>query len=164
MALRLALDILDVPRVTPIAAILAANAPALASHPVGNYVVQHLLAIPAEKEEWREEVIGEVLARLRGSFVELSKQKYSSNVVEKAVADSAVMGRREVFEELLEVSAIAQLLENHFGTYVLQKTLQSLKPEERRKVGAEVQSSFYMMGGRGTSLLSKWKQIMSRIA
>ena len=114
MALRLALDILDSPRGRPLALQLAADAPALSRHPVGNYVVQHLLSRPAG-DTWREEVFAEVVCGLRGSFVELSKQKYSSNVVERAVADSAVAGRREVFEELLRVSWNLCAPENHAG-------------------------------------------------
>ena len=163
MALRLALDILDSPRGRPLALQLAADAPALSRHPVGNYVVQHLLSRPAG-DTWREEVFAEVVRGLRGSFVELSKQKYSSNVVERAVADSAVAGRREVFEELLRVSAIVQLLDNHFGTYVLQKTMQAIHPEERRRVDMEVRKSESMLGTRGNCLLAKWKLIMSRCA
>lgn len=69
---------------------------------------------------------------------------------------------RAIFDELLAIPAILQLLDNHFGTYVLQKTLQSLQAVELKKVDVEVRSSKLVNGGHGVSLLNKWKQIMNR--
>ena len=82
-----------------------------------------------------------VLSQLAGHYVELSKQKYSSNVVEKSIVNSKMLGSRAVYDELLEPSAIVQLLENHFGTYVLQKTLQTLSKEELKSVDEEVRGT-----------------------
>ena len=109
-----------------------------------------------------ESFIRGVLARLQGHYVELSKQKYSSNVVEKSIANSVLLDDRAIFDELLAIPAILQLLDNHFGTYVLQKTLQSLQVVELKKVDVEVRSSKLVNGGHGVSLLNKWKQIVIR--
>ena len=104
-----------------------------------------------------------VLNHLQKHYVELSKQKYSSNVVEKSIANSVLLGDETIFDELLAIPAILQLLENHFGTYVLQKTLQSLKVEELKKVDAEVRGCKAMNGSHGSSLLNKWKQILNKV-
>lgn len=103
-----------------------------------------------------------VLSQLAGHYVELSKQKYSSNVVEKSIVNSKMLGSRAVYDELLEPSAIVQLLENHFGTYVLQKTLQTLSKEELRRVDAEIRTHRLVLNGHGANLLNKWKQILSK--
>lgn len=177
MVLRLCYDLVDIGRKTQIADDIILHARELAVDPVGNYVVQHVLCIPktwvyddsftdsapeAELEKYRSFVRG-VLNHLQKHYVELSKQKYSSNVVEKSIANSVLLDDRAIFDELLAIPAILQLLDNHFGTYVLQKTLQSLKVEELKKVDAEVRGCKAMNGSHGSSLLNKWKQILNKV-
>ena len=177
MVLRLCYDLVDIGRKTQIADDIILHARELAVDPVGNYVVQHILCIPdrymimelvssSESKEVKtksESFIRGVLNRLQGHYVELSKQKYSSNVVEKSIANSVLLGDETIFDELLAIPAILQLLDNHFGTYVLQKTLQSLKVEELKKVDAEVRGCKAMNGSHGSSLLNKWKQILNKV-
>ena len=103
-----------------------------------------------------------VLSQLAGHYVELSKQKYSSNVVEKSIVNSKMLGSRAVYDELLEPSAIVQLLENHFGTYVLQKTLQTLSKEELKSVDEEVRGTRAVVG-HGAGIMNKWRQILNRV-
>ena len=98
-----------------------------------------------------------VLGVLKGHYIELSKQKYSSNVVEKSIVNSAQLGEKEVYEELLDVQAIVQLLENYFGIFVLQKTLQSLATEEVRKLDEEVRAEC------PAGLLNKWRVIVNKV-
>ena len=119
-------------------------------------------ATSKEKERFREFIRG-ILANLQNHYVELSKQKYSSNVVEKSIANSILLDDHAIFDELLKLTSISQLLDNHFGMYVLQKTLQSLSAEELKKVDEEVRSSKMMSGsGHGAILYTKWKQIATR--
>ena len=144
---------------------------------MGIYVVQLVVCVDYTYEmmEWlsysdakevkmkSESFIRGVLSRLQGHYVELSKQKYSSNVVEKSIANSVLLKDNTIFDELLAIPAILQLLENHFGTYVLQKTLQSLDGEELKKVDTEVRNCKAMNGSHGSSLLNKWKQILNKV-
>lgn len=177
MVLRLCYDLVAVDKKAAIARDIIAHAHDLAVDPVGNYVVQHVLSVP-EEWAWCGEVtasateaegaiyrgfIEGVLGQLAGHYVELSKQKYSSNVVEKSIVNSKLLGSPSIFEELLEPGAIVQLLENHFGTYVLQKTLQTMSREEVKRVDAEVRGNRVAMGSHGGNLLNKWKQILSRV-
>lgn len=116
-----------------------------------------------EDQERHKDFIRGILANLQNHYVELSKQKYSSNVVEKSIANSLLLQDHTIFEELLKISSISQLLDNHFGTYVLQKTLQSLSAEELKKIDSTVRASRMGTGnGHGTSLYNKWKQIITR--
>lgn len=103
-----------------------------------------------------------VLSQLASHYVELSKQKYSSNVVEKSIVNSKMLGSRAIYDELLEPSAIVQLLENHFGTYVLQKTLQTLSKEELKSVDEEVRGTRAVVG-HGAGIMNKWRQILNRV-
>ena len=177
MVLRLCYDLVDIDRKAQIANDIIAHARELAVDPVGNYVVQHVLCIPktyelknsfmarapeSELERYKSFVRG-VLSHLQKHYVELSKQKYSSNVVEKSIANSVLLDDRAIFDELLAIPASLQLLDNHFGTYVLQKTLQSLQAVELKKVDVEVRSSKLVNGGHGVSLLNKWKQILNKV-
>ena len=118
-------------------------------------------ATEEETRTYREFIEG-VLSQLAGHYVELSKQKYSSNVVEKSIVNSKMLGSRAVYDELLEPSAIVQLLENHFGTYVLQKTLQTLSKEELKSVDEEVRGTRAVVG-HGAGIMNKWRQILNRV-
>lgn len=102
-----------------------------------------------------------VLKELSGHYIELSKQKYSSNVVEKSIVNSAQLGDHTIYDELLDFPAIMQLLDNHYGIYVLQKILQSLSSNELFELDGKVKESF-QGGNWNTSLLNKWKQILNK--
>ena len=105
-----------------------------------------------------------VLGVLKGHYIELSKQKYSSNVVEKSIVNSAQLGEKEVYNELLEIQGIMQLLENHFGIYVLQKTLQSLSADELKEVDVAFRGSRLVNSNHGVTLLNKWRSIVNKVA
>ena len=116
-----------------------------------------------EEERVYEGFITAILKQLSGHYVELSKQKYSSNVVEKSIVNSVQLNDQIIFNEILNENAIVQLLENHFGIYVLQKTLQSLSSEELKKVDSEVKEKLQVNGNYGVALLNKWKQIINKV-
>lgn len=120
-------------------------------------------SVNEEEEKVYEGFITAILKQLSGHYVELSKQKYSSNVVEKSIVNSVQLNDQIIFNEILNENAIVQLLENHFGIYVLQKTLQSLSSEELKKVDSEVKEKLQVNGNYGVALLNKWKQIVNKV-
>lgn len=120
-----------------------------------------MIRATAKEEVKYEEFIHGVLKELSGHYIELSKQKYSSNVVEKSIVNSAQLGDHTIYDELLDFPAIMQLLDNHYGIYVLQKTLQSLSSNELFELDGKVKESF-QGGNWNTSLLNKWKQILNK--
>lgn len=75
----------------------------------------------------------EIVAKLIGRVAELSRLKFSSNVIEQAFRRSSRTNIRELAEELLfDASAqkgrypiLALLISNQFGHYVIQTLLKS---------------------------------------
>lgn len=67
-----------------------------------------------------------ILSQLQGQFAKLSCQKFSSNVVEKALKLTTVgmEGWRDIIvKELIDYPDHAELLKDQFGNYVLQSAL-----------------------------------------
>ena len=102
--------------------------------------------------------------------MELSKQKYSSNVVEKSIANSVQMEDNTIFKELLVVPAVQQLLDNHYGMFVLQKLLQSIPPRWSKEIDKQMRDiEKQLKGGRsggmgnGSNFLEKWKQLVNKV-
>ncbi|MES1913401.1 MAG: hypothetical protein MHM6MM_005597 [Cercozoa sp. M6MM] len=58
---------------------------------------------------------------MRGNYARYSKQKFSSNVVEKALTTSEMHWRRLIVNELLE--SAAELVNDRYGNYCLQTAL-----------------------------------------
>lgn len=113
---------------------LACHALDLAQDPFGNYVIQYALAMGDES------ISGRLLAALKGSLVELSLQKFSSNVVEKFLkpGDGITRQHREtVVREIIQSPLLARLLNDNFGNYVMQSAL-SVTAEEQPPLHAEL--------------------------
>lgn len=112
-------------------------------------------------------IIRGILSKLAGHYLELSKQKYSSNVVEKSITNSVMLGDNTIFKELLAVSAVQQLLDNHYGMFVLQKLLQSIPPQWSKEVEKQMKDvEKQLKGGRmgnGPNLFEKWKQLLNKV-
>ncbi|RYR41967.1 hypothetical protein Ahy_A08g038415 [Arachis hypogaea] len=88
----------------------------LAQDPFGNYVVQYIIEIENPTASTK------LMSQLKGNFVNLSTQKFSSHVVEKClkhVADS----RSRIVRELLSTPHFEQLLQDPYANYVIQSAL-----------------------------------------
>lgn len=112
-------------------------------------------------------IIRGILSKLAGHYLELSKQKYSSNVVEKSITNSVMLGDNTIFRELLTVSAVQQLLDNHYGMFVLQKLLQSIPPQWSKEIERQMKDiEKQLKGGRmgnGPNLFEKWRQLLNKV-
>ncbi|KAF3794277.1 Pumilio-like protein 12 [Nymphaea thermarum] len=89
----------------------------LSQDPFGNYMVQHIfgLGIP-----W---IRPKILDKLKGHFLSLSLQKYSSNVVEECLRESAEKELTQIIRELLDSPDFVMLLKGEYGNYVAQSAL-----------------------------------------
>jgi len=101
---------------------IAAASLALAQDPFGNYVVQYVLDLDLP---WCN---ARVMARLAGTYAELSTQKFSSNVVEKCLKRSADRHELEthrdaVVREIMDSPLLDRLLMDPYGNYVVQSSL-----------------------------------------
>ena len=58
-------------------------------------------SVNEEEEKVYEGFITAILKQLSGHYVELSKQKYSSNVVEKSIVNSVQLNDQIIFNDIL---------------------------------------------------------------
>merc|ERR1711933_233368 len=112
--------------------------PRLAQHRYGNYVVQHLL------EHGRKEDKKHIINEIRCKLVDYSKDRCSSNVVEKCIEVStsgehapelekeraglmlAVLG-----EESNPNPPLYQMMEDRFGNYIVQRVIEYSRATRR---------------------------------
>ncbi|KAF9634045.1 hypothetical protein BFW01_g4940 [Lasiodiplodia theobromae] len=96
---------------------ITGNAYSLVQDPFGNYVVQYILDL-------QEEQFTVPLCRsFRGSVPMLSKQKFSSNVIEKCIRVSNAETKRHLIEELLTPGELEKLIRDSYANYVVQTAL-----------------------------------------
>lgn len=94
-----------------------ANANALVQDPFGNYVVQYILDLS-------EPCFTEPLSRaFLPTIVFLSKQKFSSNVIEKCIRCAGADTRRDIIREIMVPQALEKLLRDSFANYVVQTAM-----------------------------------------
>lgn len=80
----------------------------------GNYVVQYILDL-------EEPLFIEPLCHnFKGSVVYLSKQKFSSNVMEKCIRVASDESRRMLIQEIIPPTELEKLLRDSFANYVVQ--------------------------------------------
>lgn len=99
------------------------NAFTLVQDPFGNYVVQYILDL-------NEPVFTEPLvAMFQGRVGQLSRQKFSSNVIEKCLRCAQEPSKDMMIEEMLATSAeLERLLRDSFANYVVQTALDYANP------------------------------------
>lgn len=106
----------------------------LAEDQYGNYVMQHVLEHGTQHERL------EILAKLAGSIVTLSQQKFSSNVVECCLQFGGPEGRQIFIDELLAQTAentpearisLQAMMKDPYANYVVQKLLEVCTEEEQ---------------------------------
>merc|ERR1712039_776513 len=97
---------------------LAQHALDLVQSPYGNYAVQHAL------EEWGGPACAPIFKSLEGRMMQLSIQKFSSNVVEKMFCEAPAELRPRLIAELVEHDKMSVLVNSNYGHYVVKRALQ----------------------------------------
>ena len=90
----------------------------LMQDPYGNYVIQYVL------DHCSDQDINLIVACPLGRLVNLSKQKFSSNVIEKCLEKANPELCQRYIEELCQPISIRDLLHDQYANYVLQKAIQ----------------------------------------
>lgn len=104
------------------------NAFALVQDPFGNYVVQYILDLG-------EPSFSEPLCRtFCGSVALLSKQKFSSNVIEKCIRTADEETKRYLVEELMAPADLEKLLRDSFANYVVQTAMDYADPQTKARL------------------------------
>ena len=101
-----------------------ANAFALVQDPFGNYVVQYILDLGVP------EFTRPLCLSFKGRMVELSRQKFSSNVMEKMIRCSPIDIRHELCLEYMTTSSeVERHIRDSYANYVIQTILDFGAPE-----------------------------------
>lgn len=104
------------------------NAYALVQDPFGNYVVQYILDL-------NEPIFTEPLvAQFKGRVSQLSKQKFSSNVIEKCLRCAQEPSKDMLVEEMLQPNELDRLLRDSFANYVIQTALDYANPPMKNRL------------------------------
>ncbi|EGE03881.1 RNA-binding protein [Trichophyton equinum CBS 127.97] len=97
----------------------------LVQDPFGNYVIQYILDLGEPL------FTGPLCATFQGSIPALSKQKFSSNVIEKCIRTSDFNMRRAFIKEMLSPHELPNMLRDSFANYVIQTAMDFADPESR---------------------------------
>ncbi|KAH9898788.1 ARM repeat-containing protein [Xylariomycetidae sp. FL2044] len=94
------------------------NVSRLVSDPFGNYVVQYIIDLNDPT------FTGPVVDQLIGNLGNLSRHKFSSNVVEKCLRCASDQSKKAMVEELMASGEMDRLLRDSYGNYVVQTALE----------------------------------------
>ncbi|KAL8969753.1 MAG: hypothetical protein Q9183_001844 [Haloplaca sp. 2 TL-2023] len=104
---------------------ITANAFSLVQDPFGNYVLQYIVDL-------QEAAFTNPLCySFQGSIPMLSKQKFSSNVVEKCLRGAEPAVARMMIGEMLDSAQLEKMLRDSFANYVVQTALDYADPETK---------------------------------
>ncbi|KAI4206974.1 MAG: hypothetical protein LQ346_000806 [Caloplaca aetnensis] len=104
---------------------ITANAFSLVQDPFGNYVLQYIVDL-------QESIFTNPLCiSFQGSIPLLSKQKFSSNVIEKCLRGAEPDVSRMMIEEMLNANELEKMLRDSFANYVVQTALDYADPETK---------------------------------
>ncbi|KAJ4762015.1 pumilio 12 [Rhynchospora pubera] len=87
----------------------------------GNYVVQYLLELK------HSSALTKLACQFEGSYVLLSMQKFSSNVIEKCLKVFTESEKAKIVFELLSVPQFEHMLQHPYSNYVIQAALKNSK-------------------------------------
>lgn len=101
---------------------------ALVQDPFGNYVVQYILDLNEPS------FTNPLCATFGGNIPQLSKQKFSSNVIEKCLRTADNYMKREMIEEFLAGNELEKMLRDSFANYVVQTAMDFCDPDTRNRI------------------------------
>ncbi|KAK2024347.1 ARM repeat-containing protein [Colletotrichum zoysiae] len=137
------------------------HAPILVQDPFGNYVVQYIIDL-------NEPSFTEPIVRMfQNRIGQLSRHKFSSNVIEKCLRCSQEPSRDMIVEELLTPGEIERLLRDSYANYVIQTALEYATPHGKFRLvdairpilpsirstpyGRRIQAKIQAFEGRGSA-------------
>ncbi|KAH9317095.1 hypothetical protein KI387_018864, partial [Taxus chinensis] len=101
----------------------------LAQDQYGNYVIQHVL------EHGKPLDRAAVIKKLAGQIVQMSQQKFASNVIEKCLQFGGAAERQILIGEMLgttdENEPLQAMMKDQFANYVVQKVLETCNDQQR---------------------------------
>ena len=100
----------------------------LVQDPFGNYVVQYILDL--DEPQFTQPLCLSFL----GKIAPLSKQKFSSNVIEKCLRTADPETKRALIDEMIKGNELEKMLRDSFANYVVQTALDYADPTTRARI------------------------------
>jgi hypothetical protein len=129
------------------------NAMNLIVHQYGNYVIQTIV------ENWDNNELEDILNLYKNKYIYLSKQKYSSNAVERILEKNKKYLENYINEVCNDNNNIIEIIKNKFGNYVIQKAVRLSNGLLRERIIGEISKNINKLEDK--KLISKWKAIIS---
>ncbi|KAF5626257.1 uncharacterized protein FTJAE_9724 [Fusarium tjaetaba] len=100
----------------------------LVQDPFGNYVVQYIIDL-------NEPLFTEpIVLTFKDCITQLSRHKFSSNVIEKCLRCAKAPSKDLIVEELLRNQEMERLLRDSFANYVIQTALEYATPHQKHRL------------------------------
>lgn len=112
---------------------MSKDAVKISCDPFGNYAITEIIT------RWPKPVCAPIFDSLRKNMSELCNQKYSSNVLEKCFEFAPDDVRSQYINELIVCERLPNLIKNSYGNYVIQKSLEVAKGEEKEQLIQAIQ-------------------------
>ncbi|KAL9480690.1 hypothetical protein ACSS6W_005476 [Trichoderma asperelloides] len=100
----------------------------LVQDPFGNYVVQYIIDL--NEPTFTEPIVG----MFQGCISQLSRHKFSSNVIEKCLRCAQAPSKDMIVEEMLAQPEMERLLRDSFANYVIQTALEFSTPHQKYRL------------------------------
>ena len=107
---------------------ITASAFHLVQDPFGNYVLQYIIDLQ------EEQFTNPLCYAFQGQIPSLSKQKFSSNVIEKCLRGADVSVTRMMIEEMLNANELERMLRDSYANYVVQTAMDYADPETKGRL------------------------------
>lgn len=126
---------------------IISNLDKLIQDPYGNYLVQNVIKLK------RDDLNGQIIEFIKKQIIMLSKQKFSSNVIEKCFEFTDAYTRGFLMEGLDLKGIVRELIADQFGNYVIQRMLKYNKHNHYysriiKEIGANVEGLQSTNNGR----------------
>ena len=128
------------------------NAMNLIVHQYGNYVIQTIV------ENWDDNELEDILNLYKNKYIYLSKQKFSSNAVER-ILEKNKKNLENYINEICNENNIIEIIKNKYGNYVIQKAVKLSTGESRERIVGEISKNINKLEDK--KIINKWKTIIS---
>ena len=123
----------------------------LIQDPCGNYTIQYSLEFyPNDCETILEKILVRVIS--------YSSQKFSSNVIEKCLANAQPQYLKRVIGEIMKSDRLADLMKNKYGNYVLLHVLIASDRDDRERIMQGIYK--YTNSFHGTKYKERWSEFL----
>lgn len=141
----------------------------------GNYLVQHIIdrsiinqKNAGEQADMKDSSKGNAIEFLHGKlkpyYCQLSKQKFSSNVVEKCLRVGDAKWQAEIIQELMDTksskmdNSVLSLLQDSYGNYVMQNALNVAEPDQASQLVKMIKPH---LSALRKNIRKKWERLIT---